>query len=679
MRRFFLITLGVLFGASALLALYVVWHPDPDDISPEVDAVSFRQQFDATVLKRAGKTWAELPDAGKLKTLGDLIGSANETDPVREVALYEIRNMADKDAAFEIVHRNLANLKPDLYEVGVTSVNMLNTPKSTAYLNKLYATLLADPYAQTPMAGYRTGSLVARTDPASGELRLAFNEQSRTGADYTIAKARQIALLLPGNPTHVLAFPNFDDVLDRFNDSRFVKSLKGSPVGQDAWTLPLLRSIAALRERLTEDVGFMAPYFAPERLFRDHLLIGNYNGQFLLVSYKDKNASVAETLMKIFESLGKDYGVKRWQSAGFAVSGVFNKKNNRSLSYATVGDYFVISTDTALMTRSLQTYTTGKGSSVAIDPGFNKAYGALDMTGQVDVGFAWINPTEYFAVQGSQMPAARRLAIVARTLGKPLNETAATAADLHSVPGIIATAELGGQSMGSFWTYITGVRTVGKKTQDSLRKITGVDVGKQIIPYLGFPVTLGYAGTQYLRSGNGYSNTGFHVLLAVPLKNAPANFDQTLLTFFKRSAKLAYKREEGQSGGKVWIASDTTLERNDTALATHGFQPSFAITNDGLLLVAATPWLLRRAMAAHTMAAGPEFMRGTVHLDSLAFNAEQYLRPYLKSTDRYTPEEINTRLEPMRKALCLYDRFEWSVTVGADGLRKGEGRLIARP
>lgn len=679
MRRFLLISLAIIFGSIGLMAGYVMWDYDPDDVSPTVGGPSYLSIFEENVRQRMGKAYADLDDAARRRALADLL-SGRTPLPAREVALFRARELADKDGALELLKGTLNGQNDDLYEVAIASIARLGTPKSGAFLDSLHRALDAMPAAHTPLGDYRSSTIIiSRADP---DLAIRFQEQSRVDADYSVAEASEISFFFPAGPEYLLSVPNADDVLEDYHDSRFAKALEGSPVPRDAWSLPMLRTIGALRKRLDETMGMMAPYFDPQRLFRDQLMIGKYDDEYLVASFKDKNVEVAETMMTIFSKLGRDFGITRTTVEGSTISTVRNLKTGRTLNYAVVGDYFIVATDTALIGRAVRTYGSDRGSSIAIDPVFNRNFSALDQSGRKDVLFAWFDPTDYFEVDGSKDPAGRRLAAVSRALGRtiPADQSHARAAGAASTfPGAIATSIMTGDDPAMFWRYVVDVRSLGKSPLDSLARIARVDIGRQIVPYFSRSMALGYGGVDYLARQYGYSHTAFDMLAAMPLNAPPPRFDSTLKTFFGGITSLVYTQEPLSGGtGRLWIASDTTT--NDSLLRERKLQPSFAVVNDRTLLVASTPELLRRAataLAARDAAAATPantYLNGIVQVDSFATNATEYLSEYLRRTGRYSPSEISERIEPLGRALGIYRTLAWGFQA-ENGLRHGEMRL----
>lgn len=683
MRRFLLISVAVILGSIGLMAGYVMWDYDPDNLTPTVSTPSFMAIFDEAVKSRSGKSWEALEAERRARVLEDILTMRNAAaQPAREVALHMARTLAAKDDAVELVARHLGNLSDEEYEVAVGSLAALGTPKATALLDSIFRALDANPVAHTPIGGYRTGSFVVSED--GSDLSFEFQERSRNDADYTLSKTREIALFFPAAPEYLFAVPNVDDVLDRFDESRFMKALDGSPVPRDAWSLPILRTLGSLRARLDETMGVMAPYFSPERFFRDDLVFAKYGEEYMIASFKDKNVEVAEALMSIFSKLGRDFGIRKWQVDGETIATVQNLKSGRTLNYAVIGDYFLVATDTALIGRGVRTFRSNRGGSIAIDPLFNKSFSAIDQSGDRHVFFGWVNPTTFFEITGSSDPAGRRRAVVARALGRTITRTDGVAearSAASAFPGAIGHSTMAGDDPTLFWRYIVDVRSLGKNPIDSLARLAKMDVGKQIIPYFTPAITLGYAGVDHLKREYGYSNTAFNLLAALPLRSAPRGFDSTLGVFFSRITSLVYNSESFAGGAaRLWIARDTTT--NDSLLRERKLQPSFAVINGNILVVASTPTLLRSAAGAlagrgSSGASGTDYFSGIARVDSFATNASAYLKGYLMRGDRYTPEEIATRIDPLARALGLYDRLEWSFTDQA-GLRQGKGRLIAK-
>ncbi len=681
MRRFILIAIASIIGSIGLMAFYVMWDYDPDTVSPMVSAPSYMGLFQDAVKRRMGKQYEGLDEAARARVLGDLIAS-REANPVREVALFRSRELANKDASLALIRKNLDLLPDDLYETAIGSVAALGTPKGAALLDTLYRRLDADPASHTPLGGYRSSTLlVSRAD---ADLAMTFQERSRGDADFTQAQAREISLFFPADPEYLIAVPNVDDVLKDFNGSRFAQALDKSPVPADIWTLPMLRTIASLRSRLGETMGFLAPYFSPEKLFRDHLAIGKYGEEYLIVTYKDKNVSLGESMIDVFGKLGKDFGISNWQVDATPVGTVRNRKSGKTMSYATSGEYFIVATDTALIGRALATFQSDRGGSIGIDPLFNAAFAGLDQSGQRDQMLVWMNPTEYFAVTGSKSPAARRLAMVARALGRPVATADGTgaAAIAGGFPSTLASATLGGDDPMRLWRYMVDVRSLGKNPIDSLARLAKIDIGKQIVPYLAPSMAVGYSGVEFLRQPYGYSNTAFNTVAGFPLRSAPARFDSTLGVLFGRITSLIYTPETLPGGTtRLWIASDTTT--NDTLLKERKLQPSFAVIDGRTLLIASTPTLLRKSAASIAASAGGQtadpnaYFTGTMRVDSFTVNTLQYMKSYLSRGDRFTQADIASRFDPLRSALGSYDRLNWIFTVD-NGLRRGTATLVAR-
>lgn len=681
MRRILLILLGSLLGGFGILFAYVAWDYDPDDVSPMVDAPSYQSIFEEAVQRDAKKAYATLDEATRKRALTTL-ASSKGNDPAREVALVRLRDLSDKNGALAVIKKNLEGLSDDQYDAAIGTILALGTPASRAALDSLYAKLDALPAAHTPIGDYRTSLLtVSRSTP---DLKIDFYEQTRQSADYTIHGVREISLFFPSRPDELIEIPNVDDVLDDFKESRFIAKLDGTPVPADVWRLPLLKTLAALRGRLDETLGFMAPYFSPERFFKDNLMVGHYGEHYLMASFKDKNVSVAETLVDIFGKLGKDFGTSKWKVDGADATSIRNRRSGRRICYATVGSYFVTATDSALLSRALRTFITDHKSSIAIDPIVAQGLNSVDPEGNREVFVAWFNPTAWFDVIGSKDPSARRRAIVGRALGKAATDQASSqrAARLAAaLPASLSRTVVSGEDPTALWRYIVSVRSLGKSYIDSLAKLAKMDIGKGITPWLAPSMAIGYNGVEHLKRDYSYSNTSFNLVVAIPLRpGTPSGFDSTLRQFLGRVTNLDYQLEVNSTiGGRLWIAHDTVT--TDTFLLERKLQPSFGITNS-TLVIATNPSLLRRSLLALASApdapSSPAYFFGSMAVDSVANNAHNYLMAYLLKSDRYTPDEIKQRITPMRDAISLYDSFSWSLAYEPNGLRRGSGILKAR-
>lgn len=677
MRRLLLLGLAFLVGASTLFALYVAIDLDFDETSPLVAAPSYESLFQASVRQRTGKTFEALNEARRAKVISDIVAS-KDMAAVREVALYRARALSNRTATLAMLRKHLLSLPEDLFEVAVGSIAALELPAGRAYLDSLYTTISRDPASSTPLAGYRASTMVVMESPRT--LNLVLGERSRDSANYALADASEITFLFPAGPQYVLAMPNADDVLDRWGASRFVRALDGTPVLDDAWTLPMLRTVHGLRKRLTESMGFLGRFFSPEELVRDNLVIARYGTEYLMASHKDKNVAVAEALLSVFEAFGGDIGIRRWSVGGTSAAAIVNKLTGTSLSYATLGDYLVVATDTVLMSRALKTFHSDRGRSIAIDPIFNANYRAVDRSGERDVLFAWFNPSRIVDLTGSEQPAAYRRAVLARATGRPLYPPSVTHVPqrMATLPGIVSSGLMTIDSMSRLWRYVVDVRSLGRSSIDSLAKISGVDVARQIAPYVSSSWVIGYTGVEHLKQEYGFSNTSFNVVAVAPLYSPPPGFESLLAKFFGGMTSLVYNAEPMPNAtGQMWIASDTTTR--DTTLLERKLQPSFAVLANGLLVVASTPAMLRTSAAMfaeedHLEEVHGGYFKGMVRLDRFAENSSRYLRSYLLRTDRYAPDEIEKRIEPLAKAIGQYTLLSW-VFMEQNGLRTGTAQL----
>jgi hypothetical protein len=676
MRRILFIVLGIIFGCIGLITLYAAVDFDPDNTSPNVTSPGYRAQFDASVRKRAGRDYTALDDAMRVRVLDEVIAS-QESEAVREVALFLTRELGNQDAALSILRKHLNGLTPNLYEVAIASLEAIKAPAASQLLDSLYRTLDTAAAAHTPLGGYGASTVVVSN--ADKNLTATFQELTRDKADYANAEAPENTLFFPASPEWFASFPNADDVLDEFEDSRFMDALDDSPVKDEVWSLSALRPAAAYRTTLQDKMGWLAVFFGPERLVQDNLSVAKYGNSFLMVTFKDKNLTLAERLIGLFETLGKDFGIRRSEIDGVEISSIRRGMSGARLNYATVGNYVVASTDSALLVKSLRTFKSDRAHAIGIDPVFRGSYMTLDQSGEQDVAYLWFNPTRFFDMAGSEQPAARRLAILSRVLGKPLVSTG-TVSSPANLSGTIASTSVTGDTPGTLWRYIVDVRSLGRNAVDSLAQLAGIDIGSQIMPYLGPSATVGYTGVEFLRRPYGYSNTGFEMYTTMALNNPPAGFDSTLKNLFARLTSLVYTGESVTgSTTTLWNAADTST--NDPTLLKAKLQPSFAVINGRTLLIASTPVMLRRtaeALSAAPAATAPVgYFTGNVAVDSFSTNAARYLTAYLMRTDRFPPEEVDRRIDPLRRAMGLYSTLDWRFNV-ENGLRRGEAKLIAK-
>jgi len=682
MRRTLLIILSSLFGSIGLLWAYLAIDIDPDDQSPKVQAFSYWLVFKEAATREARRDYDALDPRDKQRVLTRLAASKGE--PIaREVAFSEMARSLPPDQILAVVRKELPTLTDDQFESAIGTIAGLGTPKSKAFLDDLWKNLDAAPIAHTPLGDYRPSTLIA-TRVGEG-IEVAFKEQSRIGVDYKTSEVSEIALFLPTTPDWVIGIPNVDDVIDHFNQSRFVQSLDGSPVPGDIWSLPLLRTLASLRTRLDETMGMLAPYFSPERFFKDQLVMAKYEENYLVACYKDKNLTVANGLLQSFGKLGRDFGVSTWQSEGETIHTIRNRRSGRSLSYAVVGPYFVTSTDTALIRRSVRTYVSDRRSSFAINPTFARTYSGLDQSGQTHVLYFWGSPSKFFDVIGSQDPSARRRHVLARALKKDLvDPDMATRAGLDQtrLRGSLITGTVSGLDPLPFWRYVVDVRSIGKNHLDSLARLSGMNLSRDVVPYFGSSMAFGYTGIEHLTQPYGFSNTSYRAVVVIPLaRTTPPTFDETLRKFLSRMTSLDYRKEVVEGiRGPVWIAYDTTV--TDTVMLERKLRPSFAILDGGTLVMGTTPDALRNG--ARQIQQGNNDQPGRISLGSLwvdvrglSENTLNYVTSYLLRTDRFMPEEIKTRFGPLGKGLGTLESLSWTLRM-EDGLRVGEGMLRTR-
>lgn len=677
MRRALLVSLAFILGLASLLWAYLAIDIDPDDQSPKVEVTSYQGLFEEAVRRTARKEYGRLDQAARRNVLARLAG-ARSNPVVREVALAHLRDLTDQGVALAIIKKELSTTTDEQYEAAIGAAESMNSQASKSFLETVWRELDARAASHTPLGDYRYGTLIA--SKAAPDIEIEFQERSRVGADYSTSSVAEISLFLPDRPDYVVGIPNIDDVLGDFYSSRFVAALDGSPVPNDVWSLPLLRTVATLRSRLDETLGMLAPYFAPERFFKDQFLLAKYDQNYLVACYKDKNLTVAEGLLTSFGKHARDFGVSTWNAEGEAIHTIRNRKSGRTLSYAVVGPYFVTSTDSILIGKAVRTYVSDRSSSFAIDPLFASTYGAIDQSGRRQVLYAWVSPSKVFNVIGSSDPSARRKAIVARALGRrlyPADIGTEVSRVAQRMEGAGLTFTLAGSEPASLWRYVATVRSLGNTHLDSLARVSGMDIARDLVPYLGSSVAIRFTGIDHLSQPYGFSNTSYHVALAMPLSsNAPQDFGFTLARFLGRVTSLRYTSTDiPDVRGTMWTGADTAT--TDSATLTEMLRPAFAIVNERTLVIASTPDELRSAITAILPAGGepapvPAVSRGSLRANILAGNVFGYATSYLLRTDRFLPEEISTRLLPLRNAFSTIESFNWMV-VERDGLRHGTG------
>lgn len=678
MRRFALITLLCMMIPIAILFAYLMVDKNQNIIPPIVETPTYSSMFEDAVRKKTGgKLYSNLNEIEKQTVLVSFINMQGN-DPVKEVALSKINDLTDKEFALKILKPVINKLDPNLYEVAVSSVNSFGTFNSKKYLDSLWNTVFADPASITPLAGYTQSQIIV--SPKDKGLEFNFNEQSRNKADYANSKTNEMTLLFPKNPDYFLAIPNFDDVLQNFKSSGFSNQIGNSSAKEDIWEYPVFKSIKTLRDRINKAFGPASSLFTLEELFRDNLLLANYSNDILIATYKDKNLEFAENVIKAFEKIGKNFGIKRYTIGDAQISSIESRIGGKPLCFGSIKDYFIVGTSISIVENSVQTFQTNKSNSLGIDPTFKYCYSNLDPTGVKDVLFYWFNPTDYFKVIGSRSQMAVRLNILARILNRTTDLPAKYS--LQGVNNDLISLNFNNQSPNDLWRYIVGERALNSRFIDSLKQVTNVNFETEILPYLTSSSCLSYEGVNYLNWTDNYdaTNSAYNVTLSIPLSpSTPKKFYGTLAKFI---GSLSYGQLIDKSNGDLieWVYSDTskTYQKQDSLLIHMMLTPCFAVKNN-ILMISTNPQLLDKTVnnikLNQTQLSTNTFLTGKVFIPKFVANSKEFLSRYFEINNSYTKKEIKEHIDPLCNALNLFNALEIEFK-NNNGLKQGHGRLF---
>lgn len=683
MRRLLVILSICIVVPIAVLWGYLAWDNNPNKIAPAITAKSYNSIFEEYVkYKKGGKSYSQLTDDEKINLIKTILNTtislSEPSDIVKEVALFKLKDLPNKSAALSVLKSSINGLNTTLYEVCVNSISNIETPEAKKFLDSLWYALYKDASTFTPLAGYTQS--VAVVSEKDNSLNLNFNELQRKNIDYSNDKVNEMALLFPNNPEYFIAIPNFDDVLSRFKKSKFVSNISGTPASQDVWEYPVLRSVKALQERINKSLSPVSSLFELEELFRDNLMIAEYKNDFLLATYKDKNLSFAETALKAYQTLSKVITINKTKIVDVEINEIKAAKADKSLVFATVGDYFVVGTNYNLVANSIQTYKNKNENSLAINPHFNSTYSKLDFTGTHDVLYAWLNPTKYFDVIGNKTNSAAKFHILARTLGRVTdfisgNDVAVKGRQTASI-GIRAS------SAKDFWQYITGTRTLSKRYIDSMNRLTGVNFQEVIIPNLTSNYKILYKGLEYLQWKYSYDeiNTAYNLVFITPINpSAPKSFSENLAKFFEGITSLKLN-DTLINNAQIWLQDEVKSDRDENKLDSINYNKKlklcFAI-KEKLLVVASNKSNLIEALETVTpeVTKSPEnYFSGNISMKDFSKNYFEFTRSHLVARNRYTRNEIKEHFEPLNKAFSIFNNLDFNFK-NNNGLKTGTATL----
>ncbi len=659
--------LFILIGALLLVAAVAIWYflrdRDEDRISPIVEVRSLHERLLAEVRSRSGREFSALTEPEKIAALTAIARSGSrDISPAAVRLLGEFSGTAAGAAAI------VSCLEDSVYAVAAEALALIGRDRMTGAsgaVRKKIASLASMPDAAVPFADVEYIAGTGRLK--EGDLVFDFAEKQSTAQPIDDPRASEINLFLPRGAEYYFSFPNFDNRWEDFQNSAFMTAFRKQPAYEDLPGFGPLEEMYTFKSLIDRKLGSFSRFFTPEKMFRDDLKFARFPEGRLFVTFKGKNAELAEALAGILPAAGRErYRIARRQVQGCPVTEI-GIRGGRRICFSTAGDYFLVADNPALIERSLVTFYATREQSLGAFPPFQQAYKQLDLRDRNTFCFLFADPSRALGFDGgaarSRYLLKRARNVLASLGGAQLrSDDTPVAAERMSIARAIPASHFAcivadDADPRLFWEYLRRNRATSATAIDSLERGSGVRLEGEIVGKLERGMFLSYEGIRY--GADHESNVS--VLKSVLGVSSPRAAELTapvarLFRFLFRNAPV----ETTYAGWKIQVCTSPNPPEaaSGAAAAAQGedlLSPCFAVVDRGILF-SLNASLLKEHLDAYRGAAPSAFPNGftgekvsekiLIRTAPLLRNAYSFLARYARRTTRFTDREIRDRIQP---------------------------------
>jgi hypothetical protein len=532
---------------AALVIYFFFWDYDPDKISRKVDIETYNSYYNKYVHNQISKDYKDCSENEKISVIKKIVTGNDQV--LKIVACRNLSKIPSISSYVDLYNSFLLSENDEVASEAIYSIK--NIPSGTAYnILKNYIIKKADEYETSAMnSDYLGINILGKNDE---NIHLCLNEISGKDLDFDRSSVYEINLLFPKGCEYFVSFPNFDDNWDKFTDTKIIAEFKKSESYGDLKKLNILNDYFNFKQIIDDHLGFLSTKAEPGKLFRDDLKFAKYPEGFITATFRGKN-------IKMFQNLVEALKVKNFTSYVINEEMVNNihvtrisKGSAKTIYFAEISDYFVISNSKELIHKSIETFFNDHTKSITFDPSFQTDYDKIDLTGKNDFVFARVKTSDYFDTKTHTSYLLKNALSIFEELKMQDNEVSAIKNkyfeynSLFSDPSKLLSENSSAYFVSNCFEVYKLMSNAGEKSGitdfSKIEKKIGLNIKHDILGKLGKNILLFYDGIDYLRNNDENYATpklGFIINL-VDNSNINANLEKFLNEIAGNSPKIIY-------------------------------------------------------------------------------------------------------------------------------------------
>lgn len=660
----------VIFGGAALL--YVFWDRDEDKISPMVALETYDQSLLHAIMEMMGKPFDQLSTDEKMKALTRIVREGKEIP--RIAAMRKLSEFAGEAAVMQTIISGIDDSIAGVAEEAIHVIHEKNIREATGALEAMIQRVSSAADATMPYSDITSLAVFGKME--QGDVKFDFKEYQQRFMSFSDSLVSEINLFLPKGADYYLSLPNFDNTWRDFESSALVEKFTEQPAYKDLADFEPTKDFFAMKELVDQKLSFLSKYLTPDRIFRDDLKFARYPSGKLLVTFAGKNLEIAQEVFSVLKS-GKDgRQASEKNILGEKVTTVHVGRKIR-MSFAQVGDYFILSDSPALLERSIITFKEKRQASITALPEFQQSYKELDPTGKTRFMYLFCKPTRMLKISGTANSSRYLKKIALDALQHLSGDSDASTKFTHEQPAaperftallrtiphsIIGFSVSKDWSSLDYWRYITAVKMQSSSALDSLKAGAGIDIGSDVLGKLDRGAFLAYAGVRY---GADYESNVSATQFVIGVSSATP---QMLVDPLTRVYTYLFRnpvQQEKYNGYDVFASQERAQNTDDEADTTNvtieklrdlPISPAFAIVDQSILL-GMNATVLKHFIDAYKGGKPQYFSEkgfpkevqelGVLRTGAFLDNFYSFLRRYSRRTTSFTDVQIEERLKPL--------------------------------
>jgi hypothetical protein len=679
-KRIAVITSVVILVLVAGYYIYkILSDEDQDKISRKVMIASYESLFQKEVENRFGKPYDKIPDQEKYTILAKMINDEKECFQI--VSIRYLSKLPDKERSLKIITPVLSSEKTAAIEEAIFSLKNYSKESVIPILTEFIKKSESGPDYSVPFSDSYRICCFGISDKSKVELDLEESEQNQL--NLSNGEVYEINLLVPKGFDYMLSFPNFDDNWESFTDSKIISSFSKTDSYNDFKKLDGISDYFKIKKVIDDKLGWLYKFFEPGKLFRDDLKIAKYGPELLLVTFKGRNLEVMTNLVNLFKTVSDfkfDIFEENYKSA--KITTIQSKISKKTISYSEISEYFVISDSPDRIRKSLDCFLTDNTNSITFDPNFQSEYNKLDLKGEKNFVFSYIEPLKISPFENKSAYSSYLVKIslkvikeltgnnfsenkfLSNTQYADHNDLSLTNFITKNVPMYFYSTNANPRSV---WNYFTGFRPDFKGDLADLNLIKKDDLERNIISNLSPVMFWSINGIDY--NQNELDNkTSLAFCFGFRLLNSglSGNVQNSMFNLFK----TVFKKEiinKNYQGYDIYSSNPVSLNNITNQEMENSVAPSFAVVDGNLLITINRKILMEMIDSYKSGSSIDKSGINTEYSDNYFLNMNNFSNSYYKYLSKYSGSaksfnqfEVEEKIKPFFEVLKLMNNLKYT-------------------